>query len=117
MKLEPQIAADTQRSLLPAELPQTPFVHCAGHVATVGKVGGDYLDGILLPDGGLLFVVADVMGKGVPAALFAIAFHSLLHSHLDLASQPSRLMQRLMEQALEQSDIKPAGPSIHALAA
>ena len=95
MKRELQIAADIQRSLLPAELPQTPFVRCAAHLATVGEVGGDYLDAILLPDGGLLFVVADVMGKGVPAALFATAFHSLLHSHLDLASRPSRLMQRL----------------------
>ena len=67
MKRELQIAADIQRSLLPAELPQTPFVHCAAHLATVGEVGGDYLDGILRPDGSLLFVVADVMGKGVPA--------------------------------------------------
>lgn len=95
MKRELQIAADIQRSLLPAELPQTRAVHCAAHLATVGEVGGDYLDGILLPDGSLLFVVADVMGKGVPAALFATAFHSLLHSNLDLASRPSRLMQRL----------------------
>lgn len=95
MKRELQIAADIQRSLLPAELPQTPFVHCAAHLATVGEVGGDYLDAILLPDGSILFVVADVMGKGVPAALFATAFHSLLHSHLDLASQPSLLMRRL----------------------
>lgn len=95
MKRELQIAADIQRSLLPAELPQTPFVRCAAHLATVGEVGGDYLDAILLPDGGLLFVVADVMGKGVPAALFATAFHSLLHSHLDLAASPSRLMQCL----------------------
>lgn len=95
MKRELQIAADIQRSLLPAELPQTPFVHCAAHLATVGEVGGDYLDAILLPDSSLLFVVADVMGKGVPAALFATAFHSLLHSHLDLASHPSLLMKRL----------------------
>jgi serine phosphatase RsbU (regulator of sigma subunit)/anti-sigma regulatory factor (Ser/Thr protein kinase) len=104
MKRELQIAADIQRSLLPAELPQTPFVHCAAHLATVGEVGGDYLDGILLPDGSLLFVVADVMGKGVPAALFATAFHSLLHSHLDLAAQPSRLMQRLNQAMFDELD-------------
>ncbi|WP_395745864.1 SpoIIE family protein phosphatase [Prosthecobacter sp.] len=104
MKRELQIAADIQRSLLPAELPQTPFIHCAAHLATVGEVGGDYLDGILLPDGGLLFVVADVMGKGVPAALFATAFHSLLHSHLELASRPSRLMQRLNQAMFSELD-------------
>ncbi len=104
MKRELQIAADIQRSLLPAELPQTRFVHCAAHLATVEEVGGDYLDGILLPTGGLLFVVADVMGKGVPAALFATAFHSLLHSHLDLAARPSRLMQRLNQAMFPELD-------------
>ena len=104
MKRELQIAADIQRSLLPVELPQTPFVRCAAHLATVGEVGGDYLDAILLPDGSLLFVVADVMGKGVPAALFATAFHSLLHSHLDLAARPSRLMQRLNKAMFSELD-------------
>lgn len=104
MKRELQIAAEIQRSLLPAELPQTPYVHCAAHLATVGEVGGDYLDAILLADGSMLFVVADVMGKGVPAALFATAFHSLLHSHLDLASRPSRLMHRLNQAMFAELD-------------
>ncbi|OYW31574.1 MAG: hypothetical protein B7Z47_00650 [Chthoniobacter sp. 12-60-6] len=116
MKRELQIAAEIQRSLLPAELPQTPFVRCAAHLATVGEVGGDYLDAILLPDGGLLFVVADVMGKGVPAALFATAFHSLLHSHLDLAARPSRLMQRLnkaMFSELDRADMFITAQMVH----
>lgn len=116
LKRELQIAADIQRSLLPAELPQTQFVHCAAHLATVGEVGGDYLDGILLPDGSLLFVVADVMGKGVPAALFATAFHSLLHSHLDLASKPSALMKRLnqaMFPELDRSDMFITAQLVH----
>lgn len=95
IKRELQIAADIQRSLLPAELPQSATLQCAGHLTTVGEVGGDFLDGIALADGGRLFVIADVMGKGVPAALFATAFRSLLHSHLDLATQPGELMQRL----------------------
>jgi len=93
IKRELQIAADIQRSLLPAELPQSTTLQCAGHLTTVGEVGGDFLDGITLADGGRLFVIADVMGKGVPAALFATAFRSLLHSHLDLAARPDQLMQ------------------------
>jgi anti-sigma regulatory factor (Ser/Thr protein kinase) len=99
IKRELQIAADIQRSLLPAELPQSTTLQSAGHLTTVGEVGGDFLDGITLADGGRLFVIADVMGKGVPAALFATAFRSLLHSHLDLAAQPGELM-RCMNAAL-----------------
>jgi serine phosphatase RsbU (regulator of sigma subunit)/anti-sigma regulatory factor (Ser/Thr protein kinase) len=95
IKRELQIAADIQRSLLPAELPHSATLQCAGHLTTAGEVGGDFMDGITLADGARLFVIADVMGKGVPAALFATAFRSLLHSHLDLAAQPCELMQRL----------------------
>ena len=95
IKRELQIAADIQRSLLPDELPQSATLQCAGHLTTAGEVGGDFMDGIALADGGRLFVIADVMGKGVPAALFATAFRSLLHSHLDLAAQPCELMRCL----------------------
>jgi anti-sigma regulatory factor (Ser/Thr protein kinase) len=95
IKRELQIAADIQRSLLPVELPQSAVVQSAGHLTSVGEVGGDFLDGIPLPDGGRLFVIADVMGKGVPAALFATAFRSNLHSHLDLAAEPAQLMRQL----------------------
>ena len=95
LKRELQIAADIQRALLPAELPQSSTVQSAGHLTSVGEVGGDFLDGIPLPDGGRLFVIADVMGKGVPAALFATAFRSSLHSQLHLASEPARLMRQL----------------------
>lgn len=95
IKRELQIAADIQRSLLPDELPQSASLQCAGHLTTAGEVGGDFMDGIALADESRLFVIADVMGKGVPAALFAAAFRSLLHSHLALASQPCELMKRL----------------------
>lgn len=95
MKRELQIAADIQRSLLPAQLPQSVLVQSAGHLTSVGEVGGDFLDAIALADGSYLFVIADVMGKGVPAALFAAAFRSSLHSHLHLASQPAALMRKL----------------------
>lgn len=95
IKRELQIAADIQRSLLPLELPQSSAVQSAGHLTSVGEVGGDFLDGIQLADGGRLFVIADVMGKGVPAALFATAFRSNLHSHLDLAAEPAKLMRQL----------------------
>ncbi|MBE2286279.1 MAG: SpoIIE family protein phosphatase [Prosthecobacter sp.] len=95
IKRELQIAADIQRSLLPVELPQSAVVQSAGHLTSVGEVGGDFLDGIPLADGGRLFVIADVMGKGVPAALFATAFRSNLHAHLSLAAEPAKLMYQL----------------------
>lgn len=104
IKRELQIAADIQRSLLPVELPQSAAVQSAGHLTSVGEVGGDFLDGISLADGGRLFVIADVMGKGVPAALFATAFRSNLHSHLDLAADPAKLMRQLSRSLFTELD-------------
>jgi serine phosphatase RsbU (regulator of sigma subunit)/anti-sigma regulatory factor (Ser/Thr protein kinase) len=46
------------------------------------EVGGDYLDACVTADGGRLFVVADVMGKGVSAAFFASMLRTALHIDL-----------------------------------
>jgi sigma-B regulation protein RsbU (phosphoserine phosphatase) len=59
-----------QQALLPKDLPRHygPIEVAASHV-TCEAVGGDIYDAILLPDGRLLLVVADVVGHGVAAAL------------------------------------------------
>ena len=44
------------------------------------SVGGDFYDWFLTPDNRLIFVVADVSGKGVPAALFMAVSRTLLRS-------------------------------------
>jgi len=44
------------------------------------EVGGDYVDAIVLPDGVVMLIVADVSGHGMPAALAALAAHSVVHT-------------------------------------
>lgn len=69
MEAEMKRAEKIQRNLLAAELPQVP--HCALHpfLQPSRQVGGDLYDVSLLPDGRLFFMVADVSGKGIGAAL------------------------------------------------
>lgn len=45
-------------------------------------VGGDYADVLQLPDGRVAMVIADVCGKGLPAALVTATLHSMLHTLL-----------------------------------
>lgn len=69
MARELELARRIQTLLLPARLPKVPGVQAAARMVTSREVGGDYYDVIPMPDGRHLFVVADVSGKGVAAAL------------------------------------------------
>jgi PAS domain S-box-containing protein len=68
---ERDTAVALQESLLPDELPHAPGVELAARFRPAtgeSEVGGDWYDAFQLPDGRLILVVGDVMGKGVIAA-------------------------------------------------
>jgi serine phosphatase RsbU (regulator of sigma subunit)/anti-sigma regulatory factor (Ser/Thr protein kinase) len=92
---ELEIARNIQRSLLPRSLPQLRHFGVAGYCESAQQVGGDFYDVLQLSDNSLLLVVADVMGKGVPAALFAAILHSLVRALPEWTQHPSELLARL----------------------
>lgn len=72
---ELQIAADIQKSFMPEKIPQIRGFDIAARTVMAKEVGGDFFDVIpfeimTLDSGTLGLLVADVSGKGVPAALF-----------------------------------------------
>ena len=58
-----------QRGLLPATLPETPGIDLASSWKPADGVGGDCFDVLTFPSGAVGITIADVAGKGVPAAL------------------------------------------------
>jgi sigma-B regulation protein RsbU (phosphoserine phosphatase) len=66
---ELRTAYTIQSRLLPAELPVIEGYTFAGTNKPCRTVSGDYFDVLLRPDGRLYFIIADVSGKGVTAAL------------------------------------------------
>jgi len=66
---ELEIAATVQQKLFPGISRQLRTIDYAGHCVAARGVGGDYYDYLGLGDETLGFVLADVSGKGVPAAL------------------------------------------------
>jgi phosphoserine phosphatase RsbU/P len=65
------LARNIQKGLLPRDLPQSDFFQVLSITTPTEAVGGDYYDVLELPDGRFGFALADVSGKGLPAALMA----------------------------------------------
>ncbi|MFQ5463200.1 MAG: SpoIIE family protein phosphatase [Phycisphaerae bacterium] len=72
-------AAQIQRRMLPASPPATKHFEFAGVYKPTLEVGGDFYDYLELPDGRIGVCVADVVGKGIPAALMMASVRSALH--------------------------------------
>jgi sigma-B regulation protein RsbU (phosphoserine phosphatase) len=72
MERELEVGREIQLSMLPASTPVLPGWEFASYYQAAREVGGDFFDFFELPDapGRLGMVIADVTGKGVPAALF-----------------------------------------------
>ena len=92
---ELDIARNIQRSLLPAALPQVAGLSLAAFCRSAREVGGDFYDALKISEDALLLVIADVMGKGIPAAMFAAILRSLLRASPELTRQPSALLTRV----------------------
>lgn len=89
---ELEIAAEIQMSLMPQEFQFSEHLEAFGMCRPALKAGGDYFDFLPLPDGGLLVVCADVMGKGVSAALLANMLRTNIRALAHHAGDPGRLL-------------------------
>jgi sigma-B regulation protein RsbU (phosphoserine phosphatase) len=79
MEREIELAASIQKTILPEALPVVPGLLLAGGNRPTKQVGGDYFDVYPLDGGRTALCVADVSGKGVPAALLVSTVHACLH--------------------------------------
>jgi sigma-B regulation protein RsbU (phosphoserine phosphatase) len=77
---EIEAASATQRGLLPQSIPQFPGYEISAAWRPAGAVSGDYLDLLRLDANHLALSVADVIGKGVPAALLMSNVQAAVHA-------------------------------------
>ncbi len=74
------IASDIQKGLMPKDEPNIPHYAVAGFQQSCHAVGGDYFDYIKRHDNTTWLVIADVAGKGYPAALTVANLQAMLHA-------------------------------------
>ncbi len=89
------VAASIQQRILPTTLPLIDGYDVAGINIPSKAVGGDYYDCIALPDGRFALVIADVSGKGVPAALLVSSLHAYLSAYIESGKPLRDLVGRL----------------------
>ena len=86
LERELDFATQVQLGFLPNKRPQTEGFEFCDYYEATHRVGGDYFDYIELPGGRVAVAVADVAGKGIPAALLMARLYSATRYHL--LSQP-----------------------------
>lgn len=89
---ELETARRIQKSFLPQSIPQYIGWEIATFWRPMRDVAGDFYDFYTLPDGRLALIIADVSGKGVPAALFMALSATVLRFGMGLNFMPGELM-------------------------
>ncbi len=91
-----EIASDVQNFLFPKDLPRTDKIDIKAFYQPCQTVGGDYYDYIELEDENQFVVcIADVSGKGVPAAILMSNFQAVLRTVTRTASNPIDVVTEL----------------------
>jgi phosphoserine phosphatase RsbU/P len=92
---ELNVATDIQASLLPRlfpAFPDRPEFDIFASMDPAKEVGGDFYDFFFVDDNHLCFLIADVAGKGVPAALYMMVAKTLLKSEGQRLGEPGQIL-------------------------
>jgi phosphoserine phosphatase RsbU/P len=91
------LAADIQRHLLPPTPVGSNGVRWAGRLEPAYRIGGDFYD--VIPMGiDDLFIIGDVSGKGIPAALLQASAHALFRTLARETLGPAELLTRISKE-------------------
>lgn len=94
VETELNLAREIQINMLPRVFPPFPDRNEIDIYATMEpakEVGGDFYDFFLIDEDHLGFVIADVSGKGIPAALFMVITKTLIKDHAKLGLSPGEV--------------------------
>jgi len=100
---ELEVAHQVQTELLPKDHPNIPNIDIAGFCKPAQEIGGDYYDYISIDSDKIGIVIADVSGKGLPAAIYMTLTKGILQSKAEEISSPKAVLtkvNRLLYQSL-----------------
>lgn len=95
MKKELDLAAQMQNMLIPSDFPKNKAYEIGAVYLPHQEVGGDYYDFIQLTEDEIIFVIADISGKGVAAALLMANFQATLRAMVKQKLEPDKFVRIL----------------------
>jgi sigma-B regulation protein RsbU (phosphoserine phosphatase) len=101
---ELQVARQIQESMLPREMPSLGGLGFGARMVPSRLVGGDFFDFVQLDDAHVGVAVADVSGKGTPAAMFMALSRSLLRAEARRTRSPRVVLENVNRLLLEMND-------------
>ena len=104
MASELGIAHDLQMAMLPRELPRLSALQLSAQCRPAREVGGDFYDIRLLDEQQIFFIIGDVSGKGVPAALYMAITVSLARAVLQEGISPAEALARINNELSRDND-------------
>jgi len=101
---ELDVARKMQQSILPTRFPRGADYESFGGMAPALDVGGDFYDVMRLENDCIGLAIADVSGKGVPAALFMMSSRTLLKGAAIGSQQPGAVLREVNDLLCEDND-------------
>ena len=90
LRIASRIQSDALPDIAP-EFPQHPNVNLRARMNTAREVGGDFYDYFPLDDHRICFLIADVSGKGTPAALFMMTAKTMIRDDASTQASTSKI--------------------------
>jgi serine phosphatase RsbU (regulator of sigma subunit) len=103
LERELSLAHDIQMAMLPRQQLERPEIDLAAYLAPARSVGGDLYDFSLVGDD-LWFIVADVSGKGVAAALYMAVAKTLFRATVQPDLEPADVLARMNRELCRDND-------------
>ncbi len=95
IETELEVAKDIQASQLPDDFPDREEFDIYASMTPAKEVGGDFYDFFFVDDDHLAMVIADVSGKGVPAALFMMMSKMLINDYTLSGLSPHEILEHV----------------------
>ena len=95
------LASAIQNSMLPKDFPHHSSFSLYASMTPAKEVGGDFYDFYYLDEEHLALVIADVSGKGIPAALFMMMCKNMIKNYAREGLTPSEILERTNRSILE----------------